>query len=163
MRWGWLVLTIVFVLIVQTAVAGLAGLPWLNLMFAMALVIGLVAAAPDARLAGWLVGFAADLQSAGPIGLNAFAFGLAVAGLTYVRELVIRHHWWARWLIGLVVAFPVQLILQTYLNAGHGVFFWRTLGEALATSLFASLLAAVMVGLPSLTGKRDGKRGHSTY
>lgn len=158
MQWGWLVLAIVIVLVVQTSVAGLSGLPWLNLLFAMALVIGLVAPAPDARLAGWLIGFASDLQSAGPVGLNAFAFGLAVAGLTYLRELVIRHHWWARWLIGLLVALPVQLILQIYLNAGKDGYFWRTAGEALATSLFASLLAAIIVGLPSLAGSRRGGR-----
>ncbi len=158
MQWGWLILAIVLVLVVQTALLPLAALPWLDLMFAMSLVIGLVAAAPDARLAGWLIGFAVDLQSAGPMGLHAFAFGLAVTGLTYVRELVIRHHWWARWAISFLVACPVQVILHIYLNAGKAGFLGRTAGEAVLTSLVASLLAALIVGLPSLGSPRRGGR-----
>ena len=104
MQWGWLILAIAGVLVAQTAILPLVGLPWLDLLFTMALVIGLVAPVLDARLAGWLIGFSLDLQSAGPIGLHAFAFGLAVTGLTYVRDMVVRHHWWARWLIGFIVA-----------------------------------------------------------
>lgn len=161
MNWGWMILVVVIALLIQTAVLPSAEQRWLDLMLALALVVGLVGPTHDARLFGWVVGFAKDLQSADPIGLHAFVLGLAITALTYLRDMVIRQHWWARWLIGFLVAMTAELITNIFLYAyaAHGTW-WQVLsesvGKAAASAAVASFIAAVVVGLPSLalSGRR---------
>ncbi len=142
--------------LLQTAVVPLVGLPDLDLLLVLALVCGLAAPVQEARLAGWITGFVQDVGSASPVGLHALALGLAVLGLTYLREWVNRHVWWARWLIGFVVAWPAQFLVQLHLRFLQGADrpWSRMVLEALVTALIAALLAALLVALPSMFGRR---------
>jgi len=157
MSWLPFALALALTSIVQTAVLPLLGLPWIDLLLVFALVCGLTLPTPDARLAAWVTGFVQDLGSSDALGLHAFTLGLGVLALTYLRELVIRHHWWARFLICVVVAFPSQLIVQVYLRWSQGSVL-RMLGESLVTAVVASLAAALVVGLPLAVG-RTARRG----
>lgn len=153
MAWGWFTLALVLTFLLQTTVAPFCLPDWLDLMVVLALVVGLTAPAGDARLAGWLVGFSQDLDSGGPLGLHALLLGLAVLGLTHLRELINLHLWWGRWLIALLVTLPLQLLLQLHLRLPGGD--WVRIGvEALSSAAVAALLAALLVGVPGLLGRR---------
>lgn len=156
MAWGWFALATAAVLLVQTTILPLFPLKWVDLLLALALVCGLAAPSMDARLAAWMVGFAQDLASAGPMGLNALVFGLAVSAMTYLREIVFRQRWPARLLVAMAAALPAQLIVLTWLHARQGE--WLSiLLQASTTALAASAVAAVVVGLPGALGR--GRRG----
>jgi len=157
MPWGLFSLALVLVLVLQTSVLPFCVPPAVDLLLALALVCGLTAPAVDARLAACLVGFAQDLDTAGPFGLHALLLGLAVTALTHLREWVNRHLWWARWLVGFVAALPAQFVLELHLRYGHGE--WgRMLLDAALTSLVAALLAALVTALPTLLRRRGRLR-----
>ncbi len=160
MPWGLFTLALLIVYLVQTTLLRLLGVEPLDLFLALALVCGLTAPAPEARLAGWLTGLAQDIGSDHPIGLQALALGLAVLTLTYLRELVNQHLWWARWLIAFLAALVAQLLVRLDLRfVQHGQLSWAQIaGGSLLTALLASLLAALLVGLPASVGRRDRRR-----
>ena len=93
-------------------------------------------------------------------GALALALGLAVLTLTYLRELVNQHLWWARWLIAFLAALVAQLLVRLDLRfVQHGQLSWAQIaGGSLLTALLASLLAALLVGLPASVGRRDRRR-----
>ncbi|MBP7744579.1 MAG: rod shape-determining protein MreD [Phycisphaerae bacterium] len=156
MSWRLFIVALLVTYVVQTAILKHFAPEWLNLLLVLALVVGLSAPAIDARLAAWIVGFAVDAGTDGPLGLNALALGLAVLGLTYLREMVNRELWWVRWLAAFLVAMPAQLFVRLYEHyADDTALGWlQLIGQALATSLVAALLAALILHLPALLGRR---------
>lgn len=153
MPWGLFVLALVVTLVLQTSVLPFCTPPELDLMLALALVCGLAAPPVDARLAGCLVGFAQDIDTAGPFGLHALALGMTITLLTVLREWVNRYLWWARWVIAFVAALPAQIALHLYLHSGRAEWL-RGLWEAVATATVAALLAALLTGLPTWVRRR---------
>lgn len=163
MRWGVYLLLLLLAWVLQSTLLPLLGVRWLDLLLVLALVYGLAAPVADARLAAWFTGLAQDLASSGPLGLHAFVLGLAVLGLTYVREWVNHNLWWARWLVAFSVAWPAQLVLclhQRFLqDAPESALTWgRIISDALLVSVVAALLAAAILGLPMLVGRRRHRR-----
>ncbi|MCK4341346.1 MAG: rod shape-determining protein MreD [Phycisphaerae bacterium] len=160
MPWGIFILALLITYLLQTTVLRLASVEPLDLLLTLALVCGLAAPVQEARLAGWFTGFAQDIGSAGPLGLHALLLGLAVLVLTRLRELVNQHLWWARWLIMFIVAFPAQVLLQLHLRFLQGAHLsWSRMGlDALTTAMLASLLAALLLGLPAVFRGRRHRR-----
>lgn len=162
MPWGWFSIALLVTYVLQTAAVPYVGVTALDLLLVLALLCGLVAPAQEARLAAWITGFVQDIGTApgSPLGLHALAFGLAVLGLTYLREWVNRHVWWVRWLIAFLVAWPTQFLvhLHTRFLQGADLPWSRMVLEALVTALLAALLAALLVALPTALGRR---RRHS--
>lgn len=160
MRWGVYLLLLLLAWVLQSTLLPLLGVRWLDLLLVLALVYGLAAPVADARLAAWFTGLAQDLASTDPLGLHAFVLGLAVLGLTHVREWVNNNLWWARWLVAFTVALPAQLILflhQRFL--GDAALSWgRIISDSLLTSVVAALLAAAILGLPMLVSSRRRRR-----
>jgi rod shape-determining protein MreD len=150
MRWTLFFILLVLAYVAQTALLPQLALPWLDLLLATALVCGLAAPAVDARLAGWIVGFAKDIDTDMPIGLHAFVLGLAVLALTHLRELVNLNLWWVRWLVGFVVAFPAEVFVRVYhnLSVGAGLSIAQILGWSLTSSVVAAFLATFVLALP---------------
>ncbi len=156
MAWGLFAIALLIVYLLQTTVLPHVAPQWVDLLLAFALLCGLTAPAPDARLAGWIVGLAQDVGGDGALGVHALVLGLAVLLLTRLREVVNRELWWVRWLAGFVVSWPTQLLGELhdrYLQgAAHS---WpHMLGYALLTALTASLLAALVLRLPSAFRRR---------
>lgn len=150
MPWGALSILIVITLVLQTSVVRLLGLESVDLFLALALFLGLTAAVYDARLAAWGIGFVQDLASGGPIGLHAFALGATVWLLTALRGVVNLQAWWARWLVGALSAFPLQIFLVAYMYYTLGTrfaLFW-TIFSISITALLAALLATLLTQLP---------------
>lgn len=148
MPWGWFAVGLVVTLLAQTTVLPFVAADWLDLFMVYALVVALAAPVPDARLAGWLIGFVQDIESVGPLGLHALALGLLCVGVTYLRGGINLQLWWGRWLIGLIVALPVQYFRQLPITFTTGA--WgHAFVQALTTALVSAFLAAVLTELPN--------------
>jgi rod shape-determining protein MreD len=156
MPWGLFSLALLLAYVLQTAVLQHFASAWLDLPLTLALVCGLMAPTAEARLAGWITGLAQDIGTDSPLGLHAFAAGLAVFALTALRELVNREVWWVRWLAALAVALPAQFLVQLHDRyvQGAAVTWGQMAGHALETALVAALLAALAPGLLRLLKRR---------
>ena len=145
MRWGYFAIALVGVMLAQTALAP----DWVDLFAALAFVIALTAAAPEACLAAWMTGFVQDLASTGRLGIHAVLLGVAAWVLVRVRELVNREIGWVRWLVICVVALPLQYFFVLYQRVWEAAHFtWRSavvypLGVAACSALVAALALAV--------------------
>lgn len=157
MAWGLFALALALTYVLQTAVLPAWAPPQLDLLLTLALVCGLAAAPPDARLAGWITGLAQDIGTSGPLGLHALALGLAVVVLGHLRETVNRELWWVRSLVAFAVAWPAQLIILLHARfLQDAALSWPTLlGQSLLTAAVAALLAGLLVGLPGLWRRRQ--------
>ena len=158
MRWTLFVILLVLVYLAQTALLPQFGIRWLDLFLVTALVCGLVAPTPDARLAAWIVGFVQDLATDGPLGLHALALGLAVLALTFVREQVNLQLWWVRWLMAFIVAYPAEILVRLVAGTGHGFVASQVLGWPLTTAFVGSFLASFLLALPSAFRPRRRRR-----
>ncbi|MGE0481018.1 MAG: rod shape-determining protein MreD [Phycisphaerae bacterium] len=151
MPWGAFTLVLVVVYVLQTAAVRLLELPAVDLLLAFALFCGLAAGTHDARLAGWIVGFAQDLGSGGPLGPHAVALGLACWILTALRAAVNLHLWWARLAGAFVAALAAQTLLLIHERWWQGLNDGSAFGAVLtlvAYSLIAALVAAGLTQLP---------------
>ncbi len=160
MTWAPFVIALILTYLLQVAVLPLVGLDAVDALLVLALVCGLAMPATEARLAGWFTGFAQDLGSESPMGLHAFTLGLVVLALTYVREVVNQNLWWVRWLVAFIVAFPAQFLLQLHFRflQNAGLTWSQMLGRAALTAVIASLLAALVLGLPAVFGRPARRR-----
>ncbi|MBK9118557.1 MAG: hypothetical protein IPM18_02995 [Phycisphaerales bacterium] len=139
---------------------------WVDLLLMLALVVGLAAPTVEARLAGWLTGLAADFQSVGPLGLHAFAFGLALYVLTLLREQVNREVWWVRWLAAFVVAFPALLLVRIHERVYQGLAgltAWRMLEQSVLSAATAALVAALVLALPAMARWRSRRGSYARW
>ncbi len=156
MRWAYFIIALLLVLVLQTGVVAFLGRDWLDLLLALALFYGLTAPAPDARLAGLCTGLAQDVRTGGPMGVHALALGLAGLLLTYFREQVNRHVWWARWVIASIAGLAAQFVVllhQSYVQ--HLGYSWGyILLSAALTALVSGLLAALAAGVPHAVRRR---------
>ena len=166
MQWALYVLALVIAYLAHTTLPP-AWIPgWLDLLLVIALVCGLAAPAAEARLAGWLAGFAQDVGTVGPLGLHAFALGAAVLLLTLMRDAVNRTLWWVRWLLAFVAAIPTQIVVSIHYRYYQFVetSWWSLITSSLATALAAALIAATITGLPAMLGrKRRGRPAHARW
>lgn len=114
---GWLALTLSLIVayLFQTTVFTPADWP-VDLFLVVALVAGLSAPTPDARLAAWFSGLAADLGTVGPIGVHALALGLTGLLLTQLRSTVNEYLWWARFWVALLAAIPGHILILLHLR-----------------------------------------------
>lgn len=160
MAWGRFIVALTGVFLLHTSVLPLLGPDWLDLMLMLALIYGLTAPALDARLAGWIIGLARDVDSAGPLGLHALVFGLALVALTQMRESVNRELWWVRALTAFVVAWPAELLLLLYARIfEQSSASWAHIaGRSLTVAAVAALLAGLVIGLPRVRGGRRARR-----
>lgn len=158
MPWGYFTLVLLVTYLVQTAALAHFAPGWIDLLWVVALVCGLAGPLPEARLAGWIVGLAQDIraETPSPIGLHALAVGLAVLALTRLREMVNREVWWVRWLIGLVVVWPAQVLVDIHARIFQGASLgWgHILLNGLLTALGAGLLATLVMALPTTLRRR---------
>ncbi len=156
MHWGLYLLALVGVYLVQTTLLRHFAPEWIDLLLALALLLGLTLPAPEARLAGWGAGLMVDIGTDGPLGVHALFFGAAVFLLTYLRELVNRELWWVRWLAGVLVAWPAQLLVFIYERVYEGAA--RSVGgillQSLLTAIVAALLATLLLEIPRLGARR---------
>ncbi len=148
--------------VLQTAAVGALDLRAVDLFLAFALVLAFVAPSADARIAGTLIGFAQDLGSGqhdAPLGLFAFALGLAALLVTLLREWVNVRLWWARAVAAFLAGLLSQMIAMIYLRyfgiAAGG--WWRDLGHCLATAALAAILATLLVQLPELLRRKPSR------
>jgi len=157
MPWGLFGVALIVALVLQTSVLPFSGLREVDLLLVLALVCGLAAPTIDARLAGCLVGFAQDIDTAGPLGWHALLLGLTATLLTVLRDWVNLHLWWARWLIAFTAALPGQIVVEVHLRFGRGEYL-RGVWGAVATATVAALLAALLTGLPAWLRRRQQRR-----
>ncbi len=160
MPWSLYAVGLVAAFLLQTAVLPLLHLGAVDLLLTLALVCGLAAPVPDARLAGWGAGFVKDLDTDGPLGLHAVLCGLAVLLLTVVRAQLNLHLWWVRWLLAAAVAWPVELAarLHQHFTLGTSATAGGLVFGSLLTAVVAGLLATLLLALPGRAGRRAAAR-----
>lgn len=158
MSWGLFALTLLVVYVLQTAVVGLFGLPWVDLFLVLALAYGLTVPLHDARIGAWIIGFVQDLGAADALGIHAFALGLTGLLVTALRAMVNVNLWWVR----LLVAFPAawagaalyRLHLHFWANAPFESW-WVLLASSAWTAFVAALAAVIVTAYPRIvTGRR---------
>lgn len=163
MPWGVLAGAVLLVYLLQTAVVGLLGWSWLDLFLMLTLLVALLAPLHDARIAGWLIGFAQDLGSTDAVGIHAFTLGLACLLLTSIRGILNLRVWWSRLLVVFLCAWPAPFLYALHLR------FWAgadtvgasdiILGSA-AHALLAAAIATVLTAWPTLRFRRRRAGGY---
>lgn len=116
MQWGALCLAIVATYVLQAGMLWMFGLTWFDPFLLLTLLLGLLTAAPQARLAGWVVGLAQDLGSQDVLGIHAFTLGLTALLATQLRRVFNVNVWWARVVVLLLAAWPPQVLYLLHLN-----------------------------------------------
>ena len=159
MSWAGLAAAVVVAVLLQTTVCQMGDLPLIDvdLLLTLALVYGLVASADQARIAGWIIGFAYDLTSEGPLGIHAFALGLTALLLTLMRTGVNRNLWRVRLLVCCAAALPGQLLVPLHLRfvqGGNMGSLWQIGLSAVMVSVTAAVLAALITGFPPLSQRQ---------
>jgi rod shape-determining protein MreD len=159
MNWTRLLAVLLVAVLLQATVGRLVDLPLidLDLLLVVVLVCGLSAPASDARLAALLIGFAADLLSGGPMGVNTFAFGVTGLLVTKLREVINRHAWLGRLVIAFLAALAGEAILVLHLCYLQGVDlggFTKGLLAAGSIAAPAATAAALLTLLPALAPRR---------
>ncbi|MBW7904249.1 MAG: rod shape-determining protein MreD [Phycisphaerae bacterium] len=157
MRWLVFGLTLIGVLVIQTSVLPVLALDGLDLFLVLAIVWSLSAPVHDARLAAWTAGLAQDLASSGPLGVFAFALGLAGLIVTILRSAVNVYAWWGRLLVAFIAAWPAALIAAAHARYWEGRGsepLWMLPGNAAGAALLAALLTTLVTTLPNLLTQR---------
>ena len=159
MNWLGLLAALIVALLLQTTVARMGDLPLidLDLLLVLTLIYGLLAPLHEARLSAWIIGFAADLMTEGPIGVHAFAFGLVGLLLTQMREVINKRLWWGRLLICFLAALSGELLIVFHLRliqGGQLGTWWHMLASAFSVAMTAALAAALLTLIPSLAPRR---------
>ncbi len=156
MPWSLYAVGLLAAFLLQTAVLPLLPLDAVDLLLTLALICGLAAPVPEARLAGWGAGFVKDLDTDGPLGLHAVLCGLAVLLLTVVRAQLNLQLWWVRWLLATAVAWPVELAARLHqaLTLGTSASVGGLVLGSLLTAVVAGLLAALLLALPGRAPRR---------
>jgi cell shape-determining protein MreD len=160
MRWGGFWLALLMVVAAQTLLWYL-GFRVFNLYLVLAILCGLHAATPDARLGAWAAGLTQDALSLSPMGLHALVLGLTGLLLTWLRDTGFAWVGGLRTLAALLAALPGQILYFSWLhfapeNGTHSVL--RVIGDSLLECTLAALLAAVITHLPWFVPKRPYRR-----
>lgn len=161
MPWGPLLLAIFAVYVLQTAVLWTFGLAWFDPFLALTLLFGLLWAAPEARLAGWITGLAQDLGSQDALGIHAVTLGLTALLATQLRRFLNPNVWWARFLILFLAAWPPQVVYFAHLHywSGAGVLpISALIRQSGWLSLATVLVALLALALPWVTAWRRRRR-----
>jgi hypothetical protein len=164
-RWGSFAAALLVVFLVQKSLVWVFGwdLHSVDLFLALALLCGLNAPGPDARLAAWVCGLARDLSDEpGVIGLHSLTLGLTGLLVVWMRESGGGAVWWTRLLSCLLAAWAGRFVysLLSAMVAGAGsATAWTQIAESFWIALIASVLALMGMTLPSvLFGRRRGYR-----
>jgi rod shape-determining protein MreD len=160
MNWMVLAASLIVTLVVQTTIGRLLNFSAisLDLLLVLVMIYALVAPAYDARLAGWIIGFAVDVTTEGALGVHAFAFGLTALFITQLREGVNRQLLWGRLLVTCLGALPGQFLVYLHLRfiqPGAENYTWGgMLGGALLFALTAAVVATLITPLVAPTVPR---------
>lgn len=167
MRWIVFAIVLFFVIVLQTALVPHIHVlsAWPDLPVLLAVHLMLVAPAPEAMLAAWIIGFAVDLNSvsysnSSNIGVSALSYGL-----TALLVLRARRHWFrdqasTYFLFVLVAASLVHMLVDLHmlyvtdqmpqwkarLALSLGVAFYTTLLSPYAHWLLRRLRGALGIG-----------------
>ena len=163
MRWFSFAILAVIALVLQTTVVPRMEIQLIrpDLVFILAVHYALWGPWPDAAIAAWILGFIASLQSADPVGIQAFAFGLAAWCILRIRQVLFRDHAMTQLLLTLCFMFAIQLIIGLYrrwaMAPAEGGFVWPALMTAVYTGACAPYLHWVLIRLSWLTGLRTSR------
>ena len=163
MAWGVFAIALLLAYLLQTGVTAMLQLTYFDPFLLLALLCGLLAPTPQARIACWCTGLLQDLGSTDALGVHAFTLGLTGLFLTQLRELGNIGVWWARGLFCFLAAWPGLLIYLLHLHywAGRGqVTLWSLTGSATLTTLVAAGLAMLICGLPRMLDRKHRRRGY---
>lgn len=165
MRWGPFALALLVVFLLQKSLVWTLGwdLRSVDLFLALALVCGLNAAAPDARLAAWVCGLARDLcGEPAEIGLHSLTLGLTGFLLVWMRDSGGGAVWWTRAICCLLAAWAGRFVysLLAAMVAGAGsASAWTHIAESFWVGLIATILALLGMTVPALLfGRRRRMR-----
>jgi rod shape-determining protein MreD len=160
MKWASFAILAGLAVVVQTAAVPRVEIQSVrpDIMFILAAHYALWGPWPDAAIAAWILGLAADLQSADRIGLHAMCFGLAAWGIMRIRQIVFRDHAATQIVVTLVFTILTQLIIQLYRRWGaagpRDGMFWSAVLTGVYTAIFAPYLHWFLIRLGRWTGLR---------
>lgn len=173
MRWLPFAILALVGIVCQTTLVPLIRLDWFepdrigpDLMFILAMYYALWGPWPEAAIGAWILGLVVPLftlQAGSRIGLHAFCYGAAAWGIIRVRQVVIRSHPVAQFLIALVFALGIEVAVLLYrrwsaVQAGP-VGAWRAaVMSAMYTAICAPPLLWALARLWRLTGLRAEAR-----
>jgi len=129
-----------------------------DLLFVLAAHYALWGPWPDAAIAAWILGLAADLQSVDRIGAHAFCFGLAAWAIMRLRQIVFRDHAATQIVITLTFTVLIQVAVALYRRWGATgeppVILWPALLTGAYTAVCAPYLHWLLIRLSRWTGLR---------
>lgn len=158
MPWAIFAVALLSALLLQTTLLPALGLhDDVDLPLVVAMLCGLLAPTPDARIAGWIAGACQDLSGGAGLGPHAVALGLTVWLLTLLREWAPVRPLMTRTVAVFVASLPGQLLALTHLYWWRGsgdASFWHLFGIALWIVLWSSIVAILITSLPWLAHRR---------
>lgn len=169
MQWLAFLITAVLTVTVQTTLAPALTLGGVRPDFVLIAVIffALHGRGLDAVIAGWALGFAADLQSVQRFGLMALCYALVAYGVYSIRPYLFRRHPLAQFLVTFVSGILVYALLITITRveasmwggsprAGWGLAFWVSLYSA----VFAPFVQRLLLSCSSVLGLETPRYTH---
>lgn len=162
MPWGALTGAVLVVYLLQTAVLGPLGWPWVDLFLTLALVAGFLGPLQDARIAACLIGLVQDLSSIDALGIHAFTLGLVGLTTTAARGMLNLRPLPSRLVVAFICAWPAPLLQRLHLRFWSGAeslgFSEIVFGSGLE-ALVAAALAAVLAGWQMPRSRRGRMAG----
>jgi rod shape-determining protein MreD len=151
-------LLLLVVTLLQTAVVPVLGLrSYVDLLAILTLCVGFMAPLHFAQLAGWMIGLVYGLATLSPLGVHAFALGLAAWIVTLLRGPLNADLWWLRVAVGLAAIWPAQLVIALHARIWEDARPESLAGMIAGTflrSASAALLAAFITLVPGMLRRR---------
>src|SRR5690606_6372078 len=117
---------------------------------------------PEAAIAGWILGLIVDLFTApagGRIGLHALLYGASAWGVIRARQVVVRNHPVAQFLITLVFALLIQAAVYFHQRwSSPGAPPPGALGAAMASALYTAVCAPPLLWVLNRLGRLTSLR-----
>lgn len=158
MPWAIFAVALLAALLLQTTLLAALGISDdVDLPLVVAILCGLLAPSPDARIAGWIAGACQDLSSGAGLGPHAIALGVTVWLLTLLREWAPVRPLLTRTIAVFFAALPGQLLVLIHLYWWRGqadASLWQLVSSSLEIDLWSTLVAVVITSLPWLARRR---------
>lgn len=168
MRWlPFAILAVLGIVAQTTIVPHLRIQHWIgpDWMFILAVYYALWGPWPDAAVAAWILGLIVDLftaPSGGRIGLHALLYGAAAWGSIRARQVIVRDHPVAQFLITLVFALLIQVAVYLYQRwSASGPAAPGALGAALVSALYTAVCAPPLLWVLNRFGRLTGLRSET--
>lgn len=169
MKWWAFAVCVAGCVVLQTTIASRMAISAVrpDWMFVLVVFFGLYFRARDAYLAGWMLGFCADLASIERLGLFCVAYCLTAVVVNSIRDVVFLKNAVTHFVVTLAVGMMLQcglvayrVVLYSDSVAAWGPVMAEGVAVALYTALWAPLIAHFLLKGSGLLGLHTSRYTH---